>query len=451
MKRWFYGAIACMSLIQAVDTFDEMFAEGKVYGNIKYYYIQTDKQNGTPYKDSSANANAIGGQFGYETASFYGFRAKTTFMTTNGISLDDPVDASIIGRDNGVRLESNPSGSAAQRSFAVLGEALLRYDHGGFYANYGRQVIKTPLIHAKVVRMLPSAVQGGSIGYHDDATGVMFDASYLTHFKQRTSDKFINIVVHALGNKTREITGDDKSDLIYLHAGWQNENIKVSVYDYYVPDFLNSIYLNGKYKGALTGSTYLLGIEGILQKSTGNANYNLAKTGSLTGGKKIYVQALSLKGVLNYHESHFLAAYSYISDNSGKHDSLVLPWDGTPLYTNMITSNDLFSSNYGQGLKADSVYIGGTSAVKIAYTQTYNFTGYKGFKTVVSYMFADNDKFIKGKQQDLNIVFGYTHDKHFSIALKGIFVKNNTGASADGTITQLDDFQQYRIIADYRF
>ena len=451
MKKWIYGTLACVSLVQAADSFDEMFTEGKVYGNIKYYYIQTDKQNGTPHKDTSANANAIGGQLGYETASFYGFRAKATFMTTNGILLDDPVDASIIGRDNGVRLEGNPSGSAAQKSFSVLGEAMLRYDYNDFSANYGRQVIKTPLIHAKVVRMLPSAVQGGAVGYHDDTTGLRVDASYLTHFKQRTSDRFINIIEHALGSHTQEITGEDNGELMYVHAGWRNDDLKVSFYDYYAPDFLNSLYLNAEYKGTLTAYTYLLGVEGILQNSTGNANQNLSKAGSLTGGKKINVQALSLKGVLNYNESHFLAAYSYVADHADKHDSLVLPWDGTPLYTNMITSNDLFSSNYGQGLKADSVYIGGTSAFKVAYTQTYDFSGYKGFETVLSYMLANNDKFTKGKQQDLNIVLAYKYDKHFSIALKGIFVKNNTGASADGTVNQLDDFQQYRVIADYRF
>ena len=66
-------------------------------------------------------------------------------------------------------------------------------------------------------------------------------------------------------------------------------------------------------------------------------------------------------------------------------------------------------------------------------------------------MIADNDKFTKGKQKDFNIVLSYQYDTHLSIALKGIFVKNNTSASANGTISQLDDFQQYRVIANYKF
>jgi len=117
----------------------------------------------------------------------------------------------------------------------------------------------------------------------------------------------------------------------------------------------------------------------------------------------------------------------------------------------MITSNNLFVSNYGKGLGADSIYIGGTQSFKIAYAQGYDFTGIKGFKSTISYMIADNDKFLKGKQKDLNVVLGYKFNKNISIDLKGIFVTNNTSATANGTVSQLDNFQQYRVIANYKF
>ncbi len=451
MKRTVLVSMAAASCLYAADSFSEMFTEGKAYGNIKYYYIQTDKQNGNPHKDTSANANAIGGQLGFETASLMGFKAKATFMTSNGFLLDDPVDASIIGRDNGVRLEGNPSGPAAQESFVVLGEALLQYDYEGFMANYGRQVIKTPLIHAKEVRMLPSAVQGAMLSYTDKANGWSVGGSYLTHFKQRTSDSFMNIVAHALGDKTHEITGNDTGDVWYLDAAWHNDAVSVSVYDYYAKDFLNSLYANATYHGEAEGYLFGLAIEGIMQRSVGNADTNLAKAGSATGGKRINAESISLKGDIHVNESTFMAAYAYVTKDDGAHDNLVLPWDGTPLYTNMITSNDLFTSNHGQGLKADSIYIGGTSSFKLAYTQTYDFTGHSGFKTVLSYMNAHNSRFDKGNQQDFNVVLAYNYDKHLSIALKGIWVKNNTGAGADGTVVQLDDFQQYRVIANYKF
>jgi len=262
--------MAAASCIYAADSFSEMFTEGKAYGNIKYYYIQTDKQN-SGASDISAHANAIGGQLGFETASLMGFKAKMTFMTTNGFSLGNPVDTSILGRDNGVRLGSE----YADDSFTVLGEALLQYNYEGFMANYGRQVVKTPLIHAKEVRMLPSAVQGAMLSYTDKANGWNIGGSYLTHFKQRTSDSFINIVEHALGDKTREITGSDTGDVWYIDAAWHNDAVSVSVYDYYAKDFLNSLYAAAAYHGEASGHAFGLAIEGIMQRSVGNAFHGM--------------------------------------------------------------------------------------------------------------------------------------------------------------------------------
>ncbi len=452
MTKLIISTLLGISYLHSADSVAAMFEEGEAFGNIKYYYIQTDKQNSIPHKDTSANANAIGGTIGFKTAFLHGISAQATFMTTNGFGLNGAVDTSILGRDNGVRLDNgNPSGNIAQESFTVLGEAFLNYNYNDFLVNYGRQVLKTPLIDAKTVRMLPSAIQGSRVSYSMKNQGLIFEGDYLTHFKQRTSNAFINIVEHALGANTKAITGDTEGDLFVASMLWKHDDFSASVYDYYADNFLNSFYANINYKGTNDSYNYDLGLESIIQRSIGAANTNLTYVGSLTGGKKINTEALSLKGDIHYVESSFMMGYTYVSSDDNVHDSLVLPWDGTPLYTNMITSNDLFVSNYGRGLTADSIYIGGTQSIKFAYSQNYDFTGVKGVKTVLSYMIADNDKFTKGKQKDLNIVLAYKYDKHFSITLKGIFVKNNTSAKEDGSISQLDDFQQYRVIANYTF
>jgi len=126
MSKILLSGLACLSLVHGVDNFTDIFQKGTVYGNIKYYYIQTDKQNNVPFKDTSANANAIGGTLGFKTAVFHGLNGQATFMTSNGFGLNGAVDTSIIGRDNGVRLDNgNPSGIIAQESFAVLGEAFI--------------------------------------------------------------------------------------------------------------------------------------------------------------------------------------------------------------------------------------------------------------------------------------------------------------------------------------
>lgn len=448
MKHLFIALFMLVVSVQGADSVQSWFEEGSVKGNIKYYFIETkkDKADGT---STSAHANAIGGTLSYTTADLYGFQTGATFMTTNGFALPNSVDASILGRDNGVRLEGDPSGKIAQESFSVLGEAFIKYKHKGFNALYGRKVLKTPLIDAKDVRMLPSAVQGAFVDYKMEY-GTKVGAFYLTHIKQRTSDQFINIVKHALGDDTRLITGDDEGEVIVLGGEYKSDHTQVKFYDYYADNFMNSLYLDATFKNKLSsGYSYVAGLEYINQVSVGNADDNLAANPSIAGGE-IDVNAFALKIGMGYSESKFELAVSKVMKNSGKHDSLVLPWDGTPLYTNTITSNDLFQSNYGNALTADSLYIGGSQGIKLSYVQKYDFTGVKGFKTVLAYLNLHNDKFID-RQEDFNAVIAYGIG-NFSLALKGIWVKNNTSANADGSIKPQDDtFTQYRVIANYQF
>jgi hypothetical protein len=297
--------------------------------------------------------------------------------------------------------------------------------------------------------MLPSAVQGAFVNYEIEH-GAEVGASYLTHIKQRTSNKFINIVKHALGDQTRLITGNNEGEVIVLGGEYKGDHAQLKVYDYYADNFMNSFYLDATFQNKLSsGYSYVAGIEYINQVSIGHSDNTLAADPSIAGGS-IDANALALKIGMGYSESKFELAVSKVMKNSDKHDALVLPWDGTPLYTNMITSNDLFQSNYGKALTADSVYIGGSEAIKLSYTQTYDFTGVKGFKTVLAYLNLDNDKF-PDRQEDLNAVIAYGIGD-FSLALKGIWVKNNTSANADGSVKPQDDtFTQYRVIANYNF
>ncbi len=426
-----------------IDSLNDWFGEGSVHGNIRYYYIETKKES------SSAHSNAIGGQLTYNTAHWNGFSLGSTFMTTNGFALPSKVDTSTIGRDNGVRLEGSSGGEIAQDSFSALGEAYIEYNYKDLEFLYGRKVIKTPLIHAKDVRMLTSAVQGGFFDYHV-SENFRFGTSYLTHFKQRTSDRFINIVEHALGDDTEAITGAMSGEVITLNLNYTNDLLSVNAYNYYAQDFLNALYLETNYKLNVSSElNYNLSAQYMNQMSIGNADTNLAQVGSVTGGKEISSNLVGLKAKANYKESSFTLAYSKVFKSDSKHDSVVTLWDGTPLYTNTITSNNLFTSNYGKALTADSVYIGGSSGVKLAYSQKYDFTGIKGFTTSLSYLYTENSRFAHN-QKDYNAVIGYTKDT-LQLLLKGIYVQNNTSASEDGTISSVERFRQLRVIANYKF
>ena len=456
MKKISLSILALSSALLAtpeVTTLTEVFSEAKTSGNVKYYFIQTDK-NKANAADTSANANTIGGQLSFDTASFYGVSGGITFMTTNPFLLrsnDSKVDSSIIGRDNGVRALATGStvtqaNQIKTEGFSVLGEAYLAYNYKGFGALIGREVIKTPLIDAKEVRLLPSAVEGGSLRYKLGKT-TKFDLSYYSGFKQRTSDEFINITRHALGNKTETITGSSRGYVGVVSVEHKTDNFSLKAYDYYADDFINSLYLDGSYKFKTSSLAFSLAAQYINQTSIGHADNYLGDNTSVAGGS-ISSNAMGLKGSMKVSSAKFVLAYSKVFRNSGKHDSLVLPWDGTPLFTNMITSNDLFISNYGQALASDSVYIGGSQGIKFAYNQQFG----AGFSSTLAYLNTSNSRegFDKN-QNDYNIVLQYKAPKAFTLQLKGIWVENNTGASADGRVAQLKLLSQYRVIANYKF
>ncbi|OZA01691.1 MAG: hypothetical protein B7X89_12280, partial [Sulfuricurvum sp. 17-40-25] len=434
--------------LHAAGSIDTWFKEGLVRGNIRYYYIDTAKETGGI--SSSQHANAVGGQLGYTTGSLYGMKLGATFMTTNPFATpDNPanVDTSIIGRDNGVRVNGSPNAANADDGFSVLGEAYAQYNRDNYEFWYGRKVITTPLIDAKDVRMLPSAVQGG-IGSVKLSDGIDVTAGYIDRFKQRTSNQFTNVVEHALGANTQAITGSSSGYVIPVSLSWKNGALSIRAYDYYAPDFMNSIYMDAMYKDKLNSEyTYTASVQGIVQEGIGSADSSAAQ--AIMGGK-INTKAIGAKVTLMRQETTLVTAYSHIASSSGDHDSMVLPWDGTPIYTNMITSNDLFVSNYGQGLTSDSTYIGGTTGLKFGVIQGFDFTGLKGVKIDLEYAHYDSGRFPKA-QEDINAVVSYGKD-NFSLGLKGMWVTNNTSAKINNTLNvQNDTLTQYRVIANYTF
>jgi hypothetical protein len=446
MKKSILAALLVTLSLSASDSLESWFEEGSLKGNIKYYYIETKKEQ-SDGSHSSAHANALGGTLNYTTGSWGGLKAGVTFMTTQGFALPSAVDSSVLGRNNGVR-ENDPQ--IAKDSFSVLGEASLSYSNEGFKTLYGRQVIQTPLVHAKEVRMLPSAVQGAFVEYRPDSSAITLGTSYLTHFKQRTSDTFTNMTKHALGENTQAITGSDEGEVLVANALYKGTKTEINLYDYYAEDFINALYFDAGFKNRLNSDwSYSAAAQYIHQTSIGTADERLADNASLTGGKRIGANAFGLKSAVMYKESSFALAFTKVLADDDRHDALVLPWDGTPLYTNMITSNNLFQSNYGKALSADSVYIGGSAGIKAAFTQAYDFSGIKGFKSILSYLYIDNERFADN-QRDINAVISYALG-NFTLDLKGMWVRHNTSASADGIITQDKRLSQYRVIANYKF
>jgi len=409
----------------------------EISGNIKYYYIETNK-NFINKKSTSAHSNAIGAQIKYKTDIWNDLNFGTTFMTTQPFLLTNKVESSTIGQDNGFMNKNNAD------NFSILGEAYIEYDGRYFNSWIGRRVITAPMIGAKDVRMLPSSIQGfnGTMQINED---VQFSTSYIDHFKQRSSKDFTNIITHALGSDTKNIIGNSYGYTISFSLDYKKEHLDIKLYNLYASNFFNTLYSDISFKKDF----YSVSAQAVYQNSIGNADYNLAKKSSITNGKRINSSAIGIQGILKKDESTFELVYRNIFTDNSSYDSIITPWDGTLLYAYSSTTNNLGQSLYGNGLTSGGAYVGGTQGVKIGYTQKYNFIRLNSFKTHLAYAKYSNSRY-REDQDDLKAIIAY-NSNNFTIQLKGIWIDNDTYTYKDGTVNQLDFLTQYHVIVNYKF
>jgi len=435
--KYFILSILLLSSLYASESLSSWFKDGNVSGNIKYYYIETNKNYITGVQ-TSTHSNAIGGQLHYETSRLKNFALGTTFMTTQGFLLPNNVESSTLGQDEGKK------GGVAKDSYSVLGEVYGDYKNKYINVWYGRRIISTPMIGPKKSRMLPSTVEGGEVKFFVN-NNIALSLIYADKFKQRTAKNFSNIIEHALGSDTYSITGKNGGDIFTASLKYKNENILFNFYNMYAQDFINSAYFDLAYKKEL----YSISTQFVSQRSIGNADTNLAKITSVTNGKKINSNAFGIRGGLNYKESSFDLVYRNVLRDASSYDSIITPWDGELLYAYSSTTNNLGQSLYGNGLTAGGAYVGGTQGVKLGYTQKYLFAGLKGWKTHLAYARYRNSLY-REDQQDLKAILFYDIG-NISIQLKGIWIDNDTYTFKNGTVNQLDSLTQYHAIVNYKF
>ena len=428
-------SLSVCTLMHASQTPDSWFKDGNVSGNLKYYYIETNKNFFEPQR-TSAHSNAIGGVLKYNTSRLHGIQLNTAFMITQGFLLPDNVESSTLGQDEGKK------GLSAKDAYSVLGEVNLDYKNKYFNLWYGRKLVNTPMIGPKSARMLPSTIEGGKVSaYISKDTSVSL--LYADKFKQRTAKNFTNIIKHALGSDTHAVTGSDEGSTYTLHLQHLLDRSALNIYNMYAPDFLNVAYVDIKY----TNDFYTLAAQAVQQVSVGNANTNLAKTSSITNGKKINATAFGLQAILKHKQSSLDIVYRNILRDKNAYDSIITPWDGSLLYAYSSTTNNLGQSLYGNALTAGGAYVGGTQGLKFGYTQKYTFLGLKGFKTHLAYAVYKNDLY-REDQEDLKAILFYDNGP-FSVQLKGIWIDNDTYTFKDGTVNQLDSLTQYHAIVNY--
>ncbi|WP_455756855.1 OprD family outer membrane porin [Sulfurimonas sp.] len=137
----------------SVNSINDMFANGKVSGQVRLGYIKNSTSVAAS-KDTSATA--VGGQLKYETAAYHGLSLGAAMYTSNSIS-------SLSGDDK--KAEYNEDLASSEKDYTELAEAYVNYSSGGLNIRAGRQLIDTPLADSDDIRMTPHTFEAYVISY----------------------------------------------------------------------------------------------------------------------------------------------------------------------------------------------------------------------------------------------------------------------------------------------
>ena len=178
----------------SVDSFSDIFTEGMVYGRLRTNWFFYQWENET---DNNQNHNilGVGGSLLYKTAPYAGFSATAgMYYTSAGTNLDNqPSDLSLLraGKDTISRYNAVNSNG---KSFAVVGQAYLQYEHSEFKARLGREIFNSFFTKSNDSKMVPNTFEGLTLE-SKDLGKTRLRAAYITRQKLRDHDNFHSVIM----------------------------------------------------------------------------------------------------------------------------------------------------------------------------------------------------------------------------------------------------------------
>jgi hypothetical protein len=336
----------------------EAFEKGKLKGLLRYSAQHRDSSLYNVDQDSSPTGNdvkaysAIGGYLGYETAPLYYTSIGATFYTSNPLG-NNPADREGLGG-----LKETADG---QRSYNALGEAFLHIEKEGNNVKVGRQEMPDyRFVSLSNIRMTPFTHEG-AIYENTMIEGLRLNIAYITKQKDRNAEEFKGMVRSArVGTGCGEldasgqcidtgsrmnIRGDydptyynasgkydgESKDMMLLGGVYKQGSWSFEGWDYYVNDFVNTLYLYGQYNYPVSEAW----------KLTFAGQYaNQQDVGSAVAGS-VDTWFYGLKAQASTDGMLFFINYNEVSYNEDSYDggTLFVRW-GTPQMFNSFQVQD---------------------------------------------------------------------------------------------------------------
>ena len=239
------------------STLANAMQNGKVSGQIRYYYM--DEDEGQDYQDYFGSA--LGGHLKYETGTISGFNLGVAFYVSQFLSTNystTSIEPKAHNKNSryvaGLMDASDPSVT----NITGVGELYLNYKHSKTNVRVGRMKLKTPFINPEDGRMIPTLEQGAWIK-SADVNGFVLQAGYVNAFWNRSTSQWKS-AEDSLGygyaqgkarnKKPSAYKGHTATNGVYVasvaYTGIQG--LKVQTWDYYLQNIMNVGYLQANYK-----------------------------------------------------------------------------------------------------------------------------------------------------------------------------------------------------------
>jgi hypothetical protein len=345
-------------LPEDVDSFQEMFTKGLVYGRLRMNSFHWDWKDDDKYTDNYALG--LGGSLVYKTGRLNGLSGTVGLYTSqNPFMTMDPENAGSLkaGKDTLSRYDVKAQG---QYGLTVLGESYLQYDTGKTKVKFGRQMFHTVFTKSNDTKMIPNTFDGISV----DSKSIPNSRLQLAYFQaQKLRDHTTSHDVITFKDENGESWANNDDSAIHKGLNFSNfqkagesthHNLLVGAYEWKptkkfqfiasyltVPDVISNLTVEAHYKTSVGEWSVTPGIRYMSQFDDGAGQVGGA---SLKGSLASWTEGADARGYKDPDslDSSLLALRAVAKNKSGTtkllygysavedKGDIVAPWRGFP-------------------------------------------------------------------------------------------------------------------------
>jgi len=328
-------AVCSAEPVAAADSLVEWLSDGVISGNVRSYFNVRDFDD-----RPDQGAYALGGVIRGETAPFRGLSIGGAFYVSDDLGIRNRDDARVL--------------STLPTSTEILGEAYLRYAYGSFELTAGRIKIDTPFANPSDAFIIPVTFEG--VGIRSSVTpSVKLEAYYLTRFKNRDADEFVD-VGDFVGGRLAGLSATDaaRQGTAVVGASFARERTRVSLFGYLFTDYFGTAYLEGRHElEPWRGAAFYLGAQYAYQFDIGDDRLSDGSRARVTGREVDGRSTGALLGV-KWHGLDLSFAHTHVarSDRALLGGALLAPYSfsTSAVFTNSMVDT-LENSDSGNAYK----------------------------------------------------------------------------------------------------